>query len=245
MPAPVFDQGSLVLKLQRTTELGEDERAALMALPWQKQQLAAGKPIVRRGDKPTRCFLVMDGFVNSVKATENGLEAVTSVHMAGDMPDLFGLYLEVMDIDMRTASPSEIAFVDHAAVKQVCAAYPKINGAFWRMTLVDAAVLREWIVNVGHRSAVSRLAHFFCEIMLRQNEVERVSNWTCALPFTQVVLGEVTGMSVVHLNRSLQELRGEKLVKFNGQTLQILDFEGLVARADFQADYLHLPSKLR
>jgi Crp-like helix-turn-helix domain len=110
-----------------------------------------------------------------------------------------------------------VAYVDHTAIRELCAAYPRLNRALWRWTLVDAAVLREWIINVGHRPALARLAYVFCEVMLRQNEVGRAFNNACAFPFTQLALAEVTGMSTVHLNRSLQELRGRKLIKFDGQ----------------------------
>jgi CRP-like cAMP-binding protein len=204
------------------------------------QPLVAGKSIVRRGDKPTRCFLIKDGFVSSAKSTNQGNDGITGIHIAGDMPDLFGLHLEIMDTDMRAATECTVAFVDHTAIRELCDDYPRLNRALWRLTLVDAAILREWIINVGHRPALVRLAHVFCEVMLRQNEVGRAFNNVCALPFTQLTLAEVTGMSTVHLNRSLQELRARKLIKFDGETLQILDFEALMEEADFEVDYLHL-----
>jgi len=242
IPAPAFNQNLLINKLRRSTALSAEEGEALNALPWRSQEFARGKPIVLAGQKPTRSFLVMDGFVVSSKATTDGIEGVTAIHIAGDMPDLFGLYLEIMDTDMRAASSCTVAFVDHAAVKGLCNAYPRLNGALWRLTLVDAAVLREWVINAGHRPARARLGHVFCEVMLRLGEVGRAPNLTCHLPFTQLALAEVTGMSTVHLNRSLQDLRSAKLIRFDGQTLEILDFDGLAAESDFQPDYLHLPA---
>ena len=242
IPAPAFNQNLLINKLRRSTALSAEEGEALNALPWRSQHFAREKPIVLAGQRPTRCFLVMDGFVASSKVTNDGIEGVTAIHIAGDMPDLFGLYLDIMDTDMRAASPCTVAFVDHSAVKELCNTYPRLNGALWRLTLVDAAVLREWVINVGHRPARARLAHFFCEVMLRLGEVGRASNLTCRLPFTQLALGQIAGMSTVHLNRSLQDLRSAKLIRFDGQTLEILDFDGLATEADFQSDYLHLPA---
>ena len=242
MSEAVSEQNTLVRKLQRNLPLSKGEVAAVKALPWRVENLPRGKQIVFAGEKPTRSFTVLDGFVTSSKTTRQGISGVTGIHIPGDMPDLFGLYLEVMDIDMQAASPCTVAFVDHLAVKALCAAYPKLNGALWRLTLVDAAILREWIINMGHRPSTARLAHFFCEIMLRMREVGRAKNDRCHFPFTQAALADLTGMSTVHLNRSLQELRGAKLVSFDGRELGVPDLAGLQKKADFQMDYLHLLS---
>lgn len=241
IPAPVFDKHLLISKLRRTSSISDEEALALNDMPWRTQRYARGKRIVAAGQKPTSSFLIMDGFATSSKPTAAGNEGVTAIHIAGDMPDLFGLYLQVIDTNMRAASECSIAFVDHSAVKHVIAAYPRLNGALWRMTLVDAAVLREWIINVGHRPSRARLAHLFCEVMLRLGEVDRAIDMTCQFPFTQAALGEVTGMSAVHMNRSLQDLRTAELINFDGRTLKILDFAALAEEGDFDAEYLHLP----
>jgi len=231
---------SLVDKIQRTMSLNEEDRLAVAALPWRTQRLQRGATIVSRGDRPTNCFLVHSGFVIASKHIANGVEAVSGLFVPGDMPDLFGLYLDVMDTDMRAATDCTIALVDHGAVKRVCSQYPKLNAAFWQQTLLASAILREWVITVGHRSAHARLAHLFCEVMVRMTEVGLSSDFRCPFPFTQVAISEISGMSIVHVNRSLQELRGAGLISFDGKELEIRNWDGLKLVADFQDDYLHL-----
>lgn len=230
---------TLIEKILLITRLCEDERVALSALPFHTCSLRPGKTIISVGDRPTSCFIILAGFVTSSKISGTSSAGYTGIHIAGDMPDLFGLYLDEMDIDMRAASGCTLAFVEHAAVRRLCGDHPRLNGALWRLTLTDAAVLREWIINVGHRDAIVRLAHLFCEIHMRMLEVGLAPGDVCDFPFTQAELADATGMSTVHVNRSLQQLRALKLVSFDGKKLAILDWAGLAAQGDFQANYLH------
>lgn len=235
----------LIGKLLKKTKLPSADIEAIEHLPWRTDRIVRGTSIVRRGQRPTRCFLLVNGFVVSSKQLANGLEPVTGLHVAGDMPDLFGLHLETMDTDMWAASDCTVAFVDHAPVKALCSSSSVLNAGLWRFTLEAAAITREWVVNVGHRQARPRLAHLFCEVLTRLSVVERAPELTCDFPFTQASIGDITGMSVVHVNRSLKELRSARLISFSGGVLSVLDWSGLAAEADFEEDYLHLSEPFR
>ena len=124
-----------------------------------------------------------------------------SFHIPGDIPDLQNLHLEIMDHSLATVVPTKVAFIPHEAVRTFLRAHPRIADVFWRETLIDAAVFREWVVNVGRRDAYARIAHVLCEIYVRFRAVGLVNGQAYQLPITQAELGDATGLSTVHVNR--------------------------------------------
>jgi CRP-like cAMP-binding protein len=119
-------------------------------------------------------------------------------------------------------------------------AHPRLGEELWRVNLVEASIYREWVVNVAQREALSRIAHLFCETMLRMQDAGLTKGGTCPFPVTQADLGEMTGLSQVHINRTLQSLREQDLISFGRGTLTIRDWDALVELGDFRSDYLHL-----
>jgi CRP-like cAMP-binding protein len=118
--------------------------------------------------------------------------------------------------------------------------YPRIERALMWGTLVDEATLREWLLNIGQRDALQRLSHLFCELCVRLRVVKLVDeNGTFALPLTQSELADTTGMTTVHVNRSLQRLRKDGLISLKEGRLTILDFARLSELAGFNQAYLH------
>jgi CRP-like cAMP-binding protein len=158
------------------------------------------------------------------------------------MPDLTSLHLEVRDSDTWALTPCMLAFIDHRDLDQFCDEQRRLAKFLWRSTLVDTSVHREWTMNVGLREGLSRMAHLFCEMMVRMEAIDRARDGSCALPITQEDLGEATGMSNVHVNRIIQDLRKQKLISFARGKLTVHDWDRLVEVADFRADYLHLPA---
>ena len=130
-----------------------------------------------------------------------------SFYIPGDIPDLQSLHLEVMDHSLATVVTSKVAFIPHEVVRSFLRAHPRIADVFWRDTLIDAAVFREWVVNVGRRDAYARIAHVLCEVYVRLRAVGLVNGQAFEMPITQAELGDATGLSTVHVNRTLQELR--------------------------------------
>jgi CRP-like cAMP-binding protein len=118
--------------------------------------------------------------------------------------------------------------------------YPRITSAFWRECLIDAAIFREWVMNVGQREAYSRMAHVFCELMVRLRAVGLVEDDACDLPITQAEFADAIGTSTVHVNRVLQQMRADGLIELSGNRLYVPDWEALKKAGDFDPIYLHL-----
>jgi CRP-like cAMP-binding protein len=220
--------------------LSPGDQQAINDLPIRIAEIRAGQDIVRQGDRPSRMCFIIDGFTCSYKMSTDGRRQIVSFHLPGDAPDLQSVHLPSLDISIATITPCRIAFVTHEAIRYLCEKQPKIADAFWRYTLLDAAIYREWIANVAQRSAVSRLAHLLCEMFVRLAVIGDANRDKIPFPITQSELGEATGLSSVHVNRSLQELRKGGYISLTGRTLSILNFHGLTDVGDFNTEYLHL-----
>src|SRR5271156_5275856 len=145
-----------------------------------------------------------------------------------------------MDHSIGAIAPSRVATISPDNVLKLTHTYPTLTRALWWSTLVEEAILREWIVNVGQRNALERMAHLFCELLYRFRAVDLNQGLSCTLPLTQIELAETLGLSSVHVNRTLQELRRQKLITLEGGMLTIEDLDALREVSFFNADYLHL-----
>ncbi len=241
MDASRFNRNTLLVrKLESISALCEDERLALQNLPMQVQDLRPDQDIVREGDRPSRSCLVLDGFAAIYKMTGDGKRQIMAFHSPGDIPDLQSLQLKVLDSSLGTLTACKVGFIQHEVLRDLCRRYPRINDALWRETLINAAIFREWMTNIGRRDAYNRIAHLFCEWIVRLRAVGLVRDRVCDFPMTQNELADATGISTVHVNRVLQELRGNGLITLKAGTLTILDWEQLKQAGDFDAAYLHL-----
>lgn len=160
---------------------------ALAALPFTLRQYGENQTVLRDGETPSECCLIAD--VRS-KTIADGRRQILSIHIPGDLPNLQNLHYATMDHDLVALSDCTLAFVGHKALKDLISERPSVGDIFWRDTLVDAAVSREWIVNVGQRSTYNRLAHLIVELRERLRLVGRVIDNTFAIPLTQEQLGE-------------------------------------------------------
>lgn len=240
MPNSAFNAAMLVRKLDSVSRLSDDERAALGSLQGQVVTLRPGQDIVREGDSPARSCLILEGYACTYGMTGNGRRQIMSLHVPGDIPDLQSLLLDVLDSSLMTITPCKVALIPHTSLRAVCAAYPGITMGFWRQTLVDAAVFRAWIRSIGRREGVSRIAHLFCELMVRMKVVGLADGRSCAFPYTQALIADCLGLTPVHVNRILQELRAANLVELVKGQLTVLDWDGLVEKGDFDPTFLHL-----
>lgn len=230
----------LLLKLSRVLDLSGAEAAAIRAVPVQAAAFGADTVLAREGDRPSRSFLVAEGLACTSKVAAGGRRQIMALHIPGDAPDLHSLHLSFLDSDIWAITDCRLAYVAHADLRALGRAHPRIMEELWRVTLVEGAIYREWMVNISQRQAPSRVAHVFCEMMLRMEVVGLARDRTCALPITQADLSEMTGLSQVHVNRTLQALREQGLITFAQGSLAIHDWEALAELGDFQADYLHL-----
>jgi len=229
-----------VARFEPSLMLTNAERSALENVAVKRVELGPDQDIVREGDRPSRSVLVIDGLVCTSKVTGSGKRQMTAFHVPGDMPDLLSLHLQLMDSDVRTVIPTTVGFIEHRDLRRLCEHNPRIAASLWRTTLIDASIFREWVVNVGQRRGLSRLAHLFCEMMMRMGAVGRSKEGRCAFDVTQTDLSEAVGLTAVHVNRSLQDLRKRGLISFAKGVLTIHDWDGLADLGDFHSDYLHL-----
>ena len=235
-----FDAAPLIRKLESHIVLSDDEKSTLQGLTGTIRTLDADQDIVREGDRPSACCLILDGFAYRYKLTETGKRQIFSFHIPGDIPDLQSLHLDVMDHSLGTLARSKLAFLSHDVVCDLIRRCPRIADAFWRDTLIDAAVFREWMVGLGRREAYSRIAHLLCELYVRLGSVGLTNGHAYELPLTQAELGDALGLSTVHVNRTLQDLRSEKLITLQGGSVTVKDWERLKAAGEFDPAYLHL-----
>ena len=230
----------LIRKLESIGVLSEQDREVIASLPMQVRHLEADEDVVREGDVPSVCCLLLDGFMHRYKVLPDGKRQLLALHTPGDIPDLQSLFLRHLDHSLAASVPSTAGFIPHEALRALMREFPTLGELFWRDTLIDAAIFRAWIVALGQRSALSHLAHLLCEMFTRLRAVGLTQDHACSLPFTQTELGDACGLSAVHVNRTLQELRGEGLIEFHHGRLTILDWARLQEVAQFDPAYLHL-----
>src|SRR5215211_7880436 len=230
----------LIHKLESILVLSEDEKDVLRKLSGTIKTVGPRQDIVREGQRPTECCLVLEGFVYRYKLTHEGKRQIFSCHIPGDIPDLQSLHIDVMDHSLSSLCATKALFIPHETVCDLMRRCPRIGDAFWRETLIDAAVFREWILNVGRREAYERMAHLLCELYVRLKAVGLTNGQAYEFPLTQAELGDALGVSAVHVNRTLQELRGEGLITLRSSLVTVLDWERLKAAGEFDPTYLHL-----
>lgn len=195
--------------------------------------------LVREGDRPAACQLIVEGFAYRHRTMGDGRRQIMSFEIAGDLCDLHGVLLGEADHSITTLTPCTVASIPHSTLTEWTGSRPAISRALWLASLVDAAISREWIVNVGRRTAYGRAAHLLCEVVQRLLSAGLASGPACELPLTPMVLADALGLTPVHVNRTLQWLRSEGLIEFGGGSLTVRDWPGLKRAAEFDTAYLH------
>ncbi len=231
---------ALIRKLTLTSRLDDDDIRAIENLRIHERQTGARQTIVPDGSRPGDCCLVAEGFAVRSKTTSEGHRQILSIHLPGEIPDLQSLHLRVMDHDLMSLSPCTLGFMSHGDIRDVCRRRPNVADALWRETLIDSAIFREWIVNVGQRPAPARLAHILLELHTRLKAIGKTRDGEFGLPITQDELSDCLGISAVHANRVLQELRKDGLISVGRSEFHILDHQRLSELAGFDPLYLHL-----
>lgn len=229
---------TLITKLERWDDLSADEREVLEALSLHIRVFEAGAEVVRQGARPVDCCLLLSGFAVRATHLSDGGRQIGAIHIAGDFVDIHSFVLKLMDHSITAVTRCEIALVPHATIRKLCDEFPHLARLFWLTTAVDGAVHREWLAAIGRRSAEGHLAHLICELYLRLKDVALVDGLTFPLPFTQALMADVLGLSAVHVNRTVQKLRGRGLISWEAETLKILHWDRLVELGDFNDTYL-------
>lgn len=231
--------GPVIRKLARLGHLEEADRHALRALHTRIETHPAGHVLVQDGARALQCTMLLGGFAARHKETEAGSRQILGVQLSGDFLDLQHMLLGRSDCVVLALTPVTVARVAADELRGLCLARPQIAEALWRDTLIDASIAREWVVNVGRRTALARIAHLLCEIAARRQAAGFGSPERFDLPMTQEQVGDATGLTSVHVNRKLHQLEKMGVIARDRRDLHIRDWPQLEQIAEFDAAYLH------
>lgn len=230
----------LVEKLSSFIDLSNADRAAIETLCLAPIEGKAGTELIREGDRPEVVYLLLKGWAYRYKILADGSRQIIAVLLPGDLCDQRIFILGEIDHSIGLLSDARYVKIPKEAIIDLTERHPAVARGFWWATLVDEAILREWLVGIGQRSSFDRLGHLFCELWLRMRQVGLTDEGRFHLPLTQEQLGDALGMTSVHVNRMLQKMRTEGLIVSESKQLIILDPDRLRSITGFNPNYLHL-----
>ncbi|WP_457106773.1 Crp/Fnr family transcriptional regulator [Methylobacterium sp. P5_C11] len=233
----------LAHKLNCYVRLTEDDRICLAHGIGLGRMVAARTDIIHEGDDPRAVNVILDGWACRYRQFANGRRQIVSLLLPGDPCDPHVFLLDEMDHAIGAITPVLLGLISGAAMQGLVAGNRRLDLAFHRESLATAAIQREWTVSLGSRTGIERLAHLFCEVHARLAAIGLTDANTCAMPLTQNDLGDAMGQTSVHINRTLQELRGMGLITLRSRRLTIHDPAALARLAHFDAAYLHLTAE--
>lgn len=231
----------MLRKLEYWHKLTPADRAALLTLPYTVKSVSQAHAIVREHGCASHSCLLLSGFAIRSKIVAHGRRQIVSIHMKGEMVDLQNSLLGRSDHAVEMLTAGKVAMIPRDEISRIAFERPAIGRAMWIDTLVDASIFREWVANVGRRDAQSRIAHLLCEFALRLKVAGLGEQTNYELPMTQEQLADATGLTPVHVNRTLQSLGAAGLIeRSNPRRIVIGDWRKLAAAGDFDSNYLHL-----
>ena len=225
-------------RLTKRSVLSAGEQRAILALPGHAEQVRANYDFVRLGQRVDSSCLVVAGIVGRFDQSREGARQITALHIPGDMCDLHSVVQPVPTSALQALSIATIVRIPHDAIRELAAEYPAMAEAFWRDCEVDAAILAEWVVNVGRRDGRTRIAHLLCEMATRLADKPTGNDFVFDFPVTQMQLADATAMTAVHVNRTLQTLRADGLIEWQQRVIRVPDWSALAAFAEFDPAYL-------
>lgn len=231
------DLQRFVDRLTSRSLLTSEEQDAVLGLRGQSVQVQSNRDFVKLRERMDHACLIVAGYVGRFGQNSNGERQITALHLPGDMADLHSVVQPEATSALQALSTATIIRIPHAQVRAAAAAYPAVAEAFWRDCMVDASILSQWVVNVGRRDARARIAHVLCEIAVRLGVAPAKGKIMFPFAVTQTQLGDVTGLTPVHVNRMVQSLRRDGLADVR-HNATIYDWDALVRTGDFNADYL-------
>lgn len=231
---------ALALKLNAFTRLSAEDIEALQRLTRNVRTIEPRRDIVREGERPMHVHLVLKGWGCRYKSLPDGKRQVVGFFLPGDFCDLNAYALKEMDHSLAAITPVKVAVIGREDMESLIGAHPRIAQALRWNDLVDQGIQREWLLNLGQRSAYARIAHLILELFLRLHTVGLTEGHSCDFPLTQNDIADATGLTAVHVNRMLQELRSDGIIELERKRLTIPHLEVLKEAAMFNPNYLHL-----
>jgi len=231
----------MVSRLAYHRPLSADDRAALLALPHSVKRFERSHYVVREYEQATHSCVLLSGYAVRTKIVAGGARQICSVHMKGETVDLQNSLLGKADHSVQMMTTGEVAMIPREAIERIAFERTDVGKAMWIDTLVDASIFREWIANVGRRDARTRIAHLLCELALRLKVAGLGQQTDYEVPMTQEQLADATGLTPVHVNRTLKSLEIDALIeRAHPRSITIGDWKKLTDVGDFDSNYLHL-----
>ena len=231
----------LVRKLAYRAKLSGADRDALLALPHTVKTMEQHHYVVREGDAAKFSCLMLSGYSVRHKIVAGGFRQIVAIQMKGEMVDLQNSLLGNADHSVQMLTAGKVALIPRDDIVRLAFEHPGVGRAMWIDTLVDGSIFREWIANVGRRDARTRIAHVLCEFALRLEIAGLGEHSGYELPMTQEQLGDATGLTSVHVNRTIKQLEAEGLIeRASPRSINIGDWKKLAYAGDFDSGYLHL-----
>ncbi len=232
-------------KLRARGEVTPGEEQAIRSAVSEVRQHPTDTIIARAFVEQDHSTILLEGLMCRYKDLRNGRRQITQLHVPGDFVDLHSFTLKYLDHDVMTLTPARVAIVPHENLRLITETLPRLTRMHWLQTNIDAAMHREWELSLGRRTAKARLAMLFSELQVRLEIVGLADERGYALPLTQVDLGECTGLTNVHVNRTMRELRAEGVVDLQGGRVIVQDRAALWRVAEFDPRYLYLDKRER
>jgi CRP-like cAMP-binding protein len=229
----------LIRKLEHFAKLSDEDKRLVEDAIRDVRQLEARQDIISEGEMPDEVHLLLEGWAGRYKVLPDGKRPILAYLIPGDVCDIHITLLNEMDHSIGTLSPAKVAYIPCETIDALLSKGDNLWRALMWSTLVDEAILREWLVTLGYRPADKRVAHLICEMMLRSKAVGLTDDDSFDLPLTQEELADTMGITPVHMNRTLQTLRGRNLITTRGKRVVINDAKRLMEFSDFNPNYLH------
>lgn len=230
---------AFIRKLQAYSPLPIEDVELLTALCGVPRPYPARHDLIREGDQPGPVFVVMEGWVCRYNVVPEGHRQISAFLMPGDCCDLYASVLDAMDHSIATITPAQVCLLPRPRLEEAILRRPAITRAFWWAQLVDEGTLRAWVVSMGRRDSVQRVAHLMCELYIRARNIGLTADGCFELPLSQVVLGDALGLTAVHVNRVLRRLREEGVMTLTKGVLRVDAVDRLARIAGFDDGYLH------
>jgi CRP-like cAMP-binding protein len=228
------------LRLEQLAELSTQDRQVLAGAVSHTVTLDPNKDLIRQDERPTQCYLVLEGILCRYKLPRTGKRLIIGFHISGDFCDLNGPIMGRMDHSVASLTPAKLAVIPRAALVRLIERRPQLGQALWKETIADAAIAREWVANVGSRPAYHRVAHLLCEMGCRLQAAGLARDGEFEWQITDAEVADAMGLSIVHVSRVFQQLREEGLLAKEGSTIRVLDWQQLEAAGEFSPNYLFL-----
>lgn len=233
--------GSFLKRLGLNHQLSSQDVKLLQSLPWAASQVKRGQDILRIGDRPGFVYIIERGWAGRYGIRVDGSRRITGFMLPGDFCGIHAVTEEPIDHSITALADCDVARIQNTEIRRAVAASPAIGAAIWRVKLQDEATLRMWLLN--SQDSIHSLAHLICEIHLRSDVIAEVQDGRLYVPMTQEQLGDALGITSVHTNRILKQLRTYGLIENYTNYIRVIDIDALRAFCKFLPQYLHFPTR--